>query len=59
MSEYTLKDVTEVFGSIAEELELINSNNSNSWGQSIGDELHQIEYQLGRIADSLEKIADK
>jgi hypothetical protein len=59
MSEYTLKDVIYGIESMAEELELMNRNNSNSWGQSIGDELHQIEYQLGRIADSLEKIADK
>jgi len=57
MDEYTLEDVTLMLGSIAEELEL--SNKTNSWNQSVGDELHQIEYQLGRIADSLEKIANK
>lgn len=57
MDEYSLEDVTLMLGSIAEELEL--SNKTNSWNQSIGDELHQIEYQLGRIADSLEKIANK
>jgi NTP pyrophosphatase (non-canonical NTP hydrolase) len=32
---------------------------SNDFGQSIGDELHDIAYQFSRIADALEKIANK
>ena len=35
------------------------SPQTNSWGQTIGDELHQIEFQLSRIADALEIIAKK
>lgn len=31
----------------------------NDFGQSIGDELHDIAYQFSRIADALEKIAHK
>jgi hypothetical protein len=56
MKEYTLMDVVGELSNI--EHAILNPN-TNSWNQSIGDELHQIEYQLGRIADSLEKIANK
>jgi len=31
----------------------------NFYGQTIGDELHDISYQFSRIADALEKIASK
>lgn len=57
MDEYSLEDVTLMLGSIAEELEL--ANKPNSWNTSIGDELHEMNHQLKRIADSLEKIADR
>ena len=32
---------------------------NNDFGQSVGDELHSIDFNLGRIADALEKIANK
>lgn len=57
MDEYTLEDVSLMLGAMVEEMEI--ANRPNSWNQSVGDELHQIEYQLGRIADSLDKIANK
>lgn len=34
-------------------------NPRNAFGQTIGDELHYLVYQLERIADALEKITDK
>jgi len=34
-------------------------NNTNDFGNTIGDELHQIEYQISRVADALEKILKK
>ena len=55
-NEYTLEDVVDSLNNIEE---AIHNPKVNSWGQSIGDELHQIEYQLSRIADALEKIANK
>jgi hypothetical protein len=56
MEEYTLQDVV---GELSNIEQAIMNSTTNSWNQSIGDELHQIEYQLGRIADALEKIANK
>jgi len=55
--EYSLEDVVLSLDRIVEELEL--SNKSNSWNTSIGDELHEINELLKRIADNLEKIANK
>lgn len=44
--------------SIANGLDFISDqlNPLNDFGNSVGDELHQIEYQLTRIADALETI---
>jgi len=44
--------------SVATGLDYISDqlNPLNDFGNSVGDELHQIEYQLSRIADSLEAI---
>ena len=36
-----------------------HGNPNNDFGMSIGDELHDIAYQFSRIADALEKIANK
>jgi len=55
MEEYTLQDVVGELSNIEHAI----LRDENSWGQSIGDELHQIEYQLGRIADALEKLVNK
>ena len=55
-TEYSLADVV---GELSNIEHAIKSPNTNSWGQSVGDELHQMEYQLGRIADALEIIAKK
>lgn len=52
--EWTLKDVCTAISDLEG-----NLNPDNFFGQTVGDELHQIEYQLSRIADSLEKIANK
>ena len=35
----------------------INTDPKNDFGMTIGDELHSIEFQLSRIADSLEILA--
>ena len=34
-------------------------NPKNSFGQTVGDELNNIGFQFSRIADALEKIANK
>ncbi len=51
MIEQTLKDIAssidDVYGAM---------NPNNDFGQSVGDELHTIAWQLERIADVLEKI---
>lgn len=36
-----------------------NINPNNDFGRSVGDELHDIAFQFSRIADALEKIANK
>lgn len=36
-----------------------NLNPVNDFGNNVGDELHQIEWQLSRIADALEFIVKK
>ncbi len=51
---YTLQDVADAIGSIPDAM-----NPQNYYGQTAGDELHDIAYTLTRIADALEKIANK
>jgi len=51
MIEETLNDIVNSIDRIGDKLDP-----SNDFGQTIGDELHAIEYQLGRIADILEQI---
>jgi hypothetical protein len=53
-AEYTLEHVTDAIGSIPDAM-----NPQNYYGQTVGDELHDIAYTLTRIADALEKIANK
>jgi len=55
-TEYTLQDVV---GELSNIEQAILSPNKNSFGQSVGDELNNISHQLERIADALEKIANK
>jgi hypothetical protein len=55
-TEYTLQDVVNELSNIEQ---AILVPKKNDFGNSIGDELHEIEFQLGRIADALEKIASK
>lgn len=47
--------------SVANGLDFISDqlNPLNDFGNSVGDELHQIEYQLTRIADALEQIVKR
>lgn len=54
--EYTLEVIVDELSNIEQ---AIRSPNNNSYGQSIGDELNNIGHQLERIADSLQKIANK
>jgi len=44
--------------SVANGLDYISDqlNPLNDFGNSVGDELHQIEYQITRVADALEGI---
>ena len=54
--ECTLQDIANELSNIEQAI-IIESK--NDFGNTVGDELHQIEYQLSRIADALVKIAKK
>lgn len=45
--------IEDIAGAITDE---INTDPINSFGITIGDELHSIDWQLSRIADSLETL---
>lgn len=56
------KENTEALQAIATAIDDFGyqyGNPQNDFGQTIGDELHDIAYQFSRIADALEKIANK
>lgn len=54
---YTLEDVVDAINYLSES---VNEHDpKNDFGQTVGDELHGIEFHLSRIADALEKIASK
>ena len=55
-SKYNLQDVCDALSNLEE---AIKCPKKNDFGQSVGDELHQIEWQLSRIADVLEQIVKK
>jgi len=46
---------------VAGALDLIveSLNPTNDFGNTVGDELHQIEFQICRVADALEQILKK
>ena len=52
--EDNITDIVNSLDNLSEKFEL-----KNDCGQTIGDELNIIAFQLSRIADSLEKIANK
>jgi hypothetical protein len=43
--------IEDIAGAISDE---IDTDPKNDFGMTVGDELHSIEFQLSRIADSLE-----
>jgi hypothetical protein len=53
---YTLEDVVDAIGSIGDDM---NLNPTNDFNMTVGDELHNIDYQLSRIADALEALIKK
>lgn len=52
--EDNITQIVHALDNLSEKFEL-----KNDFGQTIGDELHQIEFQLSRIADCLEKLINK
>lgn len=52
---YTLEDVVDAIG----DLHNLPLDPNNDFGMTVGDELHSIDFHLSRIADALEKIANK
>jgi len=50
---YTLEHVADAIGGLAFDLPL---DPNNDFGMTVGDELHNIDYNLSRIADSLEEL---
>jgi len=53
--EYSLQDVVHAIDGISEELLVIRHNEM----KNLVEDLHRVQWQLTRIANSLEKIADK
>jgi hypothetical protein len=53
---YTLEDVVDAIGSIGDNM---NLNPTNDFNMTVSDELHNIDYQLARIADALETLVKK
>jgi|688.fasta_scaffold1838955_2 hypothetical protein len=51
------KQITEIINSIDDISYHLNPN--NDYGQTVGDELHSISWQLERIADILERLETK
>lgn len=51
------KQITEMINSIDNISYYLNPNNDA--GLTVGDELHSISWQLGRIADILERLETK
>ncbi|CAB4166365.1 hypothetical protein UFOVP849_30 [uncultured Caudovirales phage] len=58
-TETTQADALQAIANAIEDHGYQYGNPNNDHGQSIGDELHDIAYQFSRIADALEKIANK
>ena len=54
-----MKQAIDAIESIAGELADLNLNPTNDFGYTIGDELHELNYYLKSISESLEKIANK
>jgi hypothetical protein len=54
-----MKEFTDAIESIASAVEELNVNPTNFFGETTGDVLHDMGWQLERIADALEKIANK
>lgn len=52
--EDNITEVVNAVDNLAKKFKL-----KNDFGQTIGDELHEMNWHLSRIADSLEKIAQK
>ena len=57
--ELKMKQAIDAIESIAGELADLNLNPTNDFGYTIGDELHELNYYLKSISESLEKIANK
>lgn len=53
----TYDGLVELSNSIAELSDNLNPHNKG--GETVGDSLYDIAYQFSRIADALEKIANK
>jgi hypothetical protein len=49
---YTLEDVVDAIGDI-------DTDHKNDFGQTVGDELHEMNWRLERIAVALEKIVTR
>jgi len=48
--------IEETLQEIASAIENLDTNPDNSFGETIGDTLYNLAYQVQRIADILEKI---
>jgi hypothetical protein len=51
--------IEETLQEIVGAIENININPDNSFGQSLGDVVQELVYQVSRIAETLEKIEAK
>ena len=61
MNDANTEELLVRLSDIANSLDAIESclNPKNEFGYTVGDQLYEMTYNLSRIADSLEKIAQK
>ena len=52
----SINDMVRALQDISSACDDMDMNPTNDFGQTVGDELHYIEHQLSRIADSLETL---
>ena len=58
-TETTQAEAIQAIANAIEDHSYTYANPTNDHGMTLVDELHDIAYQFSRIADSLEKIANK
>ena len=59
MANIETNEAIQAIANAIEDFGYQHGNPNNDFGMSLTDELHDIAFQFSRIADALEKIANK